>query len=257
MALENGTSSFYHYDALGSTTELTDASETVTDTYRYNAWGEILARTGTTANPHAYVGKERYYNVPDAVLYLLGLRYYTNGLGRFLTVDPAEAGTNWHEYASNCPAGFTDPSGLMDRGDCLDSLRNDIDAATRRLNEGPPRVYRATSDCDLMVKLLSHWLAGNDCAQYIKNLPTADANILGKGIIGFLTQCQGKFPNCYPQPVPDVSEARNIEDEVLAKLVAAAAAAAAAILAAANAAAGWLENCANEVAPYLEECPIP
>jgi RHS repeat-associated protein len=112
MALENGTSSFYHYDALGSTSDLTDASQTVTDTYRYNAWGEILARTGTTANPYTYAGNWRYYYSPDAVLYLLGLRYYAHGMGRFLTVDPAEAGANWYVYAQNAATRATDPSGL-------------------------------------------------------------------------------------------------------------------------------------------------
>ena len=54
-------SSFYHYDALGSTQALTDGAEEVTDTYRFNAWGEVLGQTGTTANPHTYVGRNRCY----------------------------------------------------------------------------------------------------------------------------------------------------------------------------------------------------
>jgi len=53
-------SSFYHFDALGSTYRLTDAVEEVTDTYRYNAWGEILGTTGETFNRHTFVGRERY-----------------------------------------------------------------------------------------------------------------------------------------------------------------------------------------------------
>jgi uncharacterized protein RhaS with RHS repeats len=44
-------SHFYHFDALGSTMELTDASEAVTDTYRYDAWGNVLASTGNTPKP--------------------------------------------------------------------------------------------------------------------------------------------------------------------------------------------------------------
>ncbi len=110
--MASGASSFYHYDALGSTQELTDPNETVTDTYRYNAWGQVLTRTGTTLNPHTYVGKERYYLTPDPVLYLLGVRYYEVKLGRFITLDPAERGLNWYLYVVNLPIRGADPSGL-------------------------------------------------------------------------------------------------------------------------------------------------
>ena len=107
-------SSFYHYDALGNAQELTAAAEAVTDTYRYNAWGEVLARTGTTANPHQYVGNSRYYGAPDLGLYLLGVRYYSPVLGVFTTKDPAlmAAGPEY-VYANGNPARLTDPLGLQ------------------------------------------------------------------------------------------------------------------------------------------------
>ena len=81
-------SSFYHYDALGSTQELTNGGEVVTDTYRYNAWGETLAQTGATANPHRYVGRKRYYGAVPSGLYHLGFRYYDAPRGHFTSVDP-------------------------------------------------------------------------------------------------------------------------------------------------------------------------
>jgi len=112
MALENGKSSIYHYDGMSNTTELTDSSGTVTDTYRYNAWGEVLSRTGTTKNPHTFVGRRRYYGVPDVPLYLLGLRYYCQRVGRFLTTDPARAGTHWRIYVRNRSILLDDPMGL-------------------------------------------------------------------------------------------------------------------------------------------------
>jgi len=43
--MASGASSFYHFDALGSTHELTDPNETVTDTYRYNAWEQVKSST--------------------------------------------------------------------------------------------------------------------------------------------------------------------------------------------------------------------
>jgi RHS repeat-associated protein len=114
----NGVSSFYLYDALGSTIALTDINENITDTYRYNAWGEILDRTGITQNPHTYVGKERYYAVLDTFLYLLGLRYYGPSLARFITVDPARIEINWYAYASAYPTSTADASGLSGSSVC-------------------------------------------------------------------------------------------------------------------------------------------
>jgi YD repeat-containing protein len=47
---------FHHYDALGSTTEVTDDAGDVTDTFDYDAWGNVLSRTGTNVIPFQYVG---------------------------------------------------------------------------------------------------------------------------------------------------------------------------------------------------------
>ena len=125
-------SSFYHYDWLGSTQELTDGAGAVTDAYRYNAWGETLARTGTTENPHTYLGRERYYNGRDVPLGQLGLRYYAMTTGAFMSQDPLAflggtypempAGVGFPEsrpladgytYALNNPTSLADPSGYF------------------------------------------------------------------------------------------------------------------------------------------------
>ena len=45
-----GETAYYHYDALGSTRELTDAAEVVTDEYTFRAFGETAAETGSTEN---------------------------------------------------------------------------------------------------------------------------------------------------------------------------------------------------------------
>ena len=42
---------YYHFDALGSTRELTDSAHVASDTYVYGAWGEQKAATGTSPNP--------------------------------------------------------------------------------------------------------------------------------------------------------------------------------------------------------------
>ncbi len=120
--MANGDSSFYHYNHLGTTVALTNAAESVTDTYRHDAWGVRLASTGSTVNPHTYVGRQRYYRMPNADLYHLGFRDYAQGVGRFWTVDPARHGTNWFAYVDGNPVDLSDPSGLQGIGGWVRSL---------------------------------------------------------------------------------------------------------------------------------------
>ncbi|MEA3402447.1 MAG: RHS repeat-associated core domain-containing protein [Armatimonadota bacterium] len=103
-------SSFYHFNHLGTAIALTGADEAVTDTYRHDAWGVLLESTGATVNPHTYVGRERYYRMPNAAMYHLGLRDYAQGSGRLLTQDPLEQAERF-AYSANRPTTFTDPSG--------------------------------------------------------------------------------------------------------------------------------------------------
>ena len=51
--------SFYNRDGLGSTTSLTNASQTVTDTYSYDAFGNLINSTGTTKNNYLFAGEEK------------------------------------------------------------------------------------------------------------------------------------------------------------------------------------------------------
>jgi RHS repeat-associated protein len=108
------TSKFYHGDALGSTRGITNSSQTVTDAVLYDAFGMTVSRTGTTATPFGFVGAQGYQSDGDSGLQLLGHRYYDPSIGRFLSSDPAQAGTNWYAYTGNNPLGSTDPSGLFD-----------------------------------------------------------------------------------------------------------------------------------------------
>jgi RHS repeat-associated protein len=115
-------SKFYHGDALGSARGITNSSQTVTDAVLYDAFGMTVSRTGTTATPFGFVGAQGYQSDGDSGLQLLGHRYYDPSIGRFLSSDPAQAGTNWYAYTENNPLGGTDPSGLdlfSDIGDAL------------------------------------------------------------------------------------------------------------------------------------------
>ncbi len=109
-----GTRSFYHYDGQGSTRELTDLDELVTDSYLYDAYGRSLAVTGSTENAYRFVGEQFD---PNVGLYYLRARYYDQNIGRFITTDPnqgdPQSPTSLHRYlyANNNPVNFTDPTG--------------------------------------------------------------------------------------------------------------------------------------------------
>lgn len=106
-------SSFYHFDALGSTRVLTDAGETVTDEATYRAFGETAAASGTTANPFGWVGRPGYYQDEETGLADLRRRKYDPATGAFTTEDPLgfQAESNFYRYAGNDPVTRVDPSG--------------------------------------------------------------------------------------------------------------------------------------------------
>ena len=58
------------------------------------------------------MGASQYQTDGDSGLQLLGHRYYDPSIGRFLSQDPIQDGTNWYAYCDNNPLGETDPSGL-------------------------------------------------------------------------------------------------------------------------------------------------
>ena len=109
-----GADSYYHYDALMSTRMLTNAAETVTDTYAYDAFGSLTDQTGITANDYLYTGEQYDANVG---FYYLRARYYSPDIGRFTSQDPWQGNmfdsVSLHQYlyAGNNPVVFIDPSG--------------------------------------------------------------------------------------------------------------------------------------------------
>ena len=107
-------SSFYHYDALGSTAALTDGSQTETDSYFYKAFGALLASSGTTDNPFTWVGQLGYYRDQTTGLYSLRAREYGSAAGRFLSEDALRfiiGDENLFRYVNNNPPNLGDPSG--------------------------------------------------------------------------------------------------------------------------------------------------
>jgi RHS repeat-associated protein len=107
---------FYHYDGLGSTRALSSQTATVTDSYDYEAFGELLGQTGSTENNYLYTGEQIDPNTGN---YYLRARFYNPGSGRFLSMDSFEGvpqdPVTLHKYlyGNGDPVNVVDPSGLF------------------------------------------------------------------------------------------------------------------------------------------------
>ena len=106
----------YHFDRVGTTLALTDNGGNLTDAYAWTLYGELLARTGTSAQPFTYVG--RFGVRQDGALFHMRARWYDPVSARFLTPDPVwprltrALELNPYQYAAEMPLEFVDPSGL-------------------------------------------------------------------------------------------------------------------------------------------------
>ena len=108
----SGTSKFYHAVILATTSLITNATQAVTDTNSFDAFGNLVSSTGSTLTPFGFAGGFGYEQDHDSGLILTGHRYYDPACGRFITRDPARDGRNWNQYCRNNPGVSVDPAGL-------------------------------------------------------------------------------------------------------------------------------------------------
>ena len=112
----NGKVYAYLYDGHGTVRALANESGKLTDTYTYDAFGNLLNSTGTTANNYRYCG-EQFDSTTG--LYYLRARYMDTSTGRFISMDTYQGTTadpiSLHKYlyANSNPVTYSDPSGYM------------------------------------------------------------------------------------------------------------------------------------------------
>jgi RHS repeat-associated protein len=105
---------YYGIDGHGSVRFLMNSSGTVTDTYTYDAYGNVIDQSGSTSNNYRYCGEQ--YD-PDLGFYYLRARYYKPETGRFWTMDTVEGHSedplSLHKYlyCGANPINGIDPSG--------------------------------------------------------------------------------------------------------------------------------------------------
>jgi RHS repeat-associated protein len=106
---------FYHFDNVGSTLALTNSAGTVTDSYAYTPYGQLLGHNGSNPQPFTF-GGERGIRQETETLYQIGRRYYDASSARFISRDLAwpmggPKAINPYQYAYQNPVKNTDIDG--------------------------------------------------------------------------------------------------------------------------------------------------
>ncbi len=111
-----GKACYYHYDGHGNVRFLTDSDGNITDSYSYDAYGNLLQKEGDTENDFLYTGEQ--YNA-NTGLYYLRARYMDPSTGTFTSMDSYGGSisdpVSLHKYlyANANPVTYSDPSGYF------------------------------------------------------------------------------------------------------------------------------------------------
>jgi len=113
--IRNAEQGFYQVDGLGSTRALADENGNITDTYDYEAFGELIDSSGDSENDYLFAGEQFDDNLDD---YYLRDRFYQQNTGRFIRRDTYEGrlqeplSLHRYLYVHGNPVNLIDPTGL-------------------------------------------------------------------------------------------------------------------------------------------------
>ena len=119
----------YFYDANGNVGQLVETTGggnygTLAVKYEYDPYGNRLgdAAGGEYEQPFRFSTKQ--FDAEVTELYYFGYRYYSPGLGRWVSRDPIETagGVNLYQFSLNNPVLMLDPLGLCVEGDTCYSV---------------------------------------------------------------------------------------------------------------------------------------
>jgi len=137
---------YFHTDALGSITSITDDSANVIERRSYDPFGKIRAMDYRLSSNHAiiptnsvvqttraYTGHEQIKEI-DGLIHM-NARVYDSDIGRFLSADTViqdpydTQAYNRYSYVRNNPMFYTDPSGH----DFWSKIKNKVTREVRRV----------------------------------------------------------------------------------------------------------------------------
>jgi RHS repeat-associated protein len=109
-----GTTFYDHFDAIGSTRQVTNATGATTDSVIYDAWGNVVNRTGTSEVQLLWIGEMGYYFDVERGTCWVRERGVDPEIARWVSQDPFgfEDGPNRFLYVGNRPIQISDPNGM-------------------------------------------------------------------------------------------------------------------------------------------------
>jgi RHS repeat-associated protein len=115
-ARTNHTHAFYHADGNGNITYLQTSAQGLGASYRYDAYGNTVASSGSLANANTYRFSSKMVE-PFTGLYYYGYRWYAPNLQRWLNRDPIfeRGGINLYGFVLNDPISDIDSFGLRQK----------------------------------------------------------------------------------------------------------------------------------------------
>ncbi|HDR15138.1 MAG TPA: hypothetical protein ENN79_06605 [Desulfobacteraceae bacterium] len=115
-----GAASYYTFDPMGNTSEVTGPGAALQNRYAYRPFGSTLLNGETSCNPFLFMGELGVMADP-AGLHHVRARHYDARPGRFTSMDPIGflgGDVNLYRYALNSPLDGFDPTGLDSRRKC-------------------------------------------------------------------------------------------------------------------------------------------
>jgi RHS repeat-associated protein len=184
-----GATTFYQFDALGSTRTLTDASQGMLQQYSYGAWGDILG-SPSLLTPFLWVGQVGYHWDQETQNQYVRARYYRPVIARWVSVDPLLHIMPYFQFIHSSigtPTRHLDPSGLA---------RYEVDVVAKSFIDGVPRIGSLPADRD------NSWVYKLLFSTTLGYLQPATARLM------FLAGQVGGLPAFNQDPLTDVKDGK-------------------------------------------------